>query len=49
MVKKAMLLSVGALAFDGLGADVLPWFGFILKKGEGETEILPRSLFFSLS
>jgi len=32
MVEKAVLLSAGALSFDGLGADVLPWFGFVLKE-----------------
>lgn len=29
----------------GLGGGA-SWVGFVLKEGEGETEILPRSLFF---
>lgn len=44
MVKKTVLLSAGALAFDGLGGEVLPSLGFVLKGGEAE--ILPRSLGF---
>jgi len=39
---------LGALTLMDLG-EVLPWFSLVLKEGEGETEILPRSLDFSLS
>lgn len=49
MVKKAMLLSAGALSFDGLGGEVRCWFGFILKEGEGERNSAKVTGFFSLS